>query len=160
MKHTFVLLLLHCMCKRARFVVLLHEFINLWFLSCLYIFLLRLGHESIAYPLKQNYLKTPQTELTWTMMCLQTGVNPEHLQAARKALRKQREKANGNQNPPLKMCAKVSLASPPARLCKQSALLTVQTCFVSLEPDLTDNFLRPHRCLKAIIKFVRSPVRG
>lgn len=95
-----------------------------------------------------------------TVMCLQTGVNPEHLQAARKALRKQREKANGNQNPPLKMCAKVSLASRPARLCKQSALLTVQTCFVSLEPNLTDNFLRPHRRFKAVIKFVRSLVRG
>ncbi|XP_041820005.1 LOW QUALITY PROTEIN: prestin-like [Chelmon rostratus] len=35
-----------------------------------------------------------------------TGVNPVHLQAARKARKKQREKANGNQNSPLKICAR------------------------------------------------------
>lgn len=119
----------------------------------------RFEHEH-CLPSKMELLKDSAKRTDMTVMCLQTGVNPEHLQAARKALRKQREKANGNQNPPLKMCAKVSLASRPARLCKQSALLTVQTCFVSLEPNLTDNFLRPHRCFKAVIKFVRSLVRG
>ncbi|KAM9334539.1 prestin [Symphorus nematophorus] len=36
-----------------------------------------------------------------------TGVNPEHLQAARKARKKRREKANGHSNSsPLKICAK------------------------------------------------------
>lgn len=58
-------------------------------------------------------------------MCLQTGVNPEHLQAARKALKKQKEKANGNHSPPLKLCAKVSLSSLPGCVYTQSALLTI-----------------------------------
>ncbi|XP_073336919.1 prestin [Pagrus major] len=35
-----------------------------------------------------------------------TGVNPEDLQAARKARKKQKEKANGNNSTPLKICAK------------------------------------------------------
>ncbi|XP_060885262.1 prestin [Labrus mixtus] len=35
-----------------------------------------------------------------------TGVNPERLQAAQKAQMKRREKENGNQNSPLKICAK------------------------------------------------------
>ncbi|KAI3366986.1 hypothetical protein L3Q82_009615, partial [Scortum barcoo] len=35
-----------------------------------------------------------------------TGVNPEHLQAARKAWKKQRERANGNHGSPMKICAK------------------------------------------------------
>ncbi|XP_072234060.1 prestin [Leuresthes tenuis] len=35
-----------------------------------------------------------------------TGVNPEKLQAARKAKKKQRQKMNSNQNSPLKICAK------------------------------------------------------
>ncbi|XP_044042935.1 prestin [Siniperca chuatsi] len=35
-----------------------------------------------------------------------TGVNPEQLQATRKARKKQREKANGNHNSPLNLCAK------------------------------------------------------
>lgn len=44
-------------------------------------------------------------------MCSQTGVNPEHLQAARKALKKQQEKVNGNNGSPMKICAKVSQSS-------------------------------------------------
>ncbi|XP_059182119.1 prestin [Centropristis striata] len=35
-----------------------------------------------------------------------TGVNPDHLQAAQKARNKRKEKANGTNNSPLKMCAK------------------------------------------------------
>nr|XP_046234399.1 prestin isoform X2 [Scatophagus argus] len=35
-----------------------------------------------------------------------TGVNPEHLQAAWKVQKKQKEKANGNNNSPLNVCAK------------------------------------------------------
>uniref|UniRef100_A0A3Q4B5K5 STAS domain-containing protein n=1 Tax=Mola mola TaxID=94237 RepID=A0A3Q4B5K5_MOLML len=39
-----------------------------------------------------------------------TGVNPDHLQATRKALKKQKDKVNGNHSAPLKMWAKVSLS--------------------------------------------------
>uniref|UniRef100_A0A671YBM8 Solute carrier family 26 member 5 n=1 Tax=Sparus aurata TaxID=8175 RepID=A0A671YBM8_SPAAU len=42
-----------------------------------------------------------------------TGVNPEDLQAVRKARRKLKEKANGSHSTPLKICAKVSLCSLP-----------------------------------------------
>uniref|UniRef100_A0A8P4FWW3 Solute carrier family 26 member 5 n=1 Tax=Dicentrarchus labrax TaxID=13489 RepID=A0A8P4FWW3_DICLA len=43
-----------------------------------------------------------------------TGVNPERLQSARKAIQKQKKKANGSHNSPRKICAKVSLSSPPS----------------------------------------------
>uniref|UniRef100_A0A3B4GRH4 Solute carrier family 26 member 5 n=1 Tax=Pundamilia nyererei TaxID=303518 RepID=A0A3B4GRH4_9CICH len=36
-----------------------------------------------------------------------TGLNPEHLQAARKAQKKRKEKTNSNRSSPLKICAKV-----------------------------------------------------
>lgn len=49
-------------------------------------------------------------------MCSQTGVNPEDLQAVRKARRKLKEKANGSHSTPLKICAKVSLCSLPGGL--------------------------------------------
>lgn len=48
------------------------------------------------------------------MMSSQTGVNPEHLQAVRKARKKQMAKANGNHYFPLKVYAKVS---PPLLSC-------------------------------------------
>uniref|UniRef100_A0A8C4IQS5 Solute carrier family 26 member 5 n=1 Tax=Dicentrarchus labrax TaxID=13489 RepID=A0A8C4IQS5_DICLA len=47
-----------------------------------------------------------------------TGVNPERLQSARKAIQKQKKKANGSHNSPRKICAKVSLSSPPACLLR------------------------------------------
>lgn len=50
------------------------------------------------------------------MMCSQTGVNPEDLQAVRKARRKLKEKANGSHSTPLKICAKVTLCSLPGGL--------------------------------------------
>lgn len=50
------------------------------------------------------------------MTCSQTGVNPEDLQAVRKARKKLKEKANGNHSTPLKICAKVSLCSLPGGL--------------------------------------------
>lgn len=61
------------------------------------------------------------------MMSLQTGVNPEHLQAAWKARKKQKEKANGNHSP-LKICAKVS---PPFLASVPGCVLCMYTvCFV------------------------------
>lgn len=59
--------------------------------------------------LKRTLQTVSLTRLLILVMRSQTGVNPVHLQAARKARKKQREKANGNQNSPLKICARVSI---------------------------------------------------
>uniref|UniRef100_A0AAX7U6Y2 STAS domain-containing protein n=1 Tax=Astatotilapia calliptera TaxID=8154 RepID=A0AAX7U6Y2_ASTCA len=52
-----------------------------------------------------------------------TGLNPEHLQAARKAQKKRKEKTNSNRSSPLKICAKVgrclSFVYPNFELCQQ-----------------------------------------
>lgn len=45
------------------------------------------------------------------MMSLQTGVDPEALQAARKTQKKVMEKAKSTKNPSLKLCGTVSAAS-------------------------------------------------
>lgn len=100
--------------------------------------------------------------MTWLVMHLQTGVDPERLQAARKAQKKRRDKANvACQNPPHKMCVKVSLASPLlSLLCTQTALLTVQTLRIT-RPDLRDGFPKTSQLSKKpVIRFARSPVRG
>ncbi|CAJ1055627.1 prestin [Xyrichtys novacula] len=46
------------------------------------------------------------SDLYVTSLKEKTGVNPEDLKAARKAQKKQQQKANGNHKPPLKLCAK------------------------------------------------------
>lgn len=62
------------------------------------------------------------------MMSWQTGVNPVHIQAARKAQKKQREKANGSHNSPLEVCAKVS----PPFLSSLSFVDSVNMQYVSI----------------------------
>lgn len=72
---------------------------------------------------KNEVLSWMLTALLWLCWSLQTGLNPEHLQAARKAQKKRKEKTNSNQSSPLKICAKVgrcfSFVYPNFELCQQ-----------------------------------------
>lgn len=62
---------------------------------------------------------------------LQTGVNPERLQASRKAQKKQKQKENGSQKSPPKIRIDVSVLSPCIAYSHLILLLVACCTFVS-----------------------------